>query len=287
MNNVEEELREFYHIQVKQAKQAYEDFRDQYTNYPGVEFLPTPMQLFTMADAPFYSLIKLASLDRKREGAYQGYNISEYVQKFQEGIQRKFLAMLPPAVYAPSPEPTPHTTSRLENSGNRLELATSIFACGNCVDCQIYQNHAKKASEKQKSDAGFNFTTPEDYGDFVDEAEQYPWQPGRLLVGWRNINGHFSCPHFDGEWEKEMQIVYSEDGANAARSLVSLVGLNPEVSNAEDMDRLGRRFTCRNCSIASTGKRGKRGHWVLTWKECVSICFLVWLGSKRKVLIDQ
>lgn len=268
-NNVEDELQEFYDIQVKQAKQAYEDFRDQYTNYPGVEFLPTPMQLFTMADAPFYSLIKLASLDRKTEGAYQDYNISEYVQKFQEGIKREFLAMLPPTVHAPSPEPTPHIISHLENSANRLELATSIFACVNCVDCQIYQNHAKNASEKQKSDAGFNFTTPEGYGDFVAEAEQYPWQPGRLLVGWRNINGHFSCPHFDGEWEKEKQIVYSEDGANAARSLVSLVGLNPEVSNAEDMDRLDRRFTCRNCPIASTGKRGRRGHWVLTWKECV------------------
>ncbi|TFK63922.1 hypothetical protein BDN72DRAFT_298078 [Pluteus cervinus] len=123
--------------------------------------------------------------------------------------------------------------SSLSNSGDDIfALATSVFEC---LDCP---------TENGKKD---------------------PWQAGRALIGWKALNGHFSCTYRD--WEDKLE--FSEKGAEAARSLAILAGLEARAPLSSDLDSLDYRFTCENCPIARNRHRGYRGHGVWTWRQCV------------------
>ncbi|TFK67470.1 hypothetical protein BDN72DRAFT_770671 [Pluteus cervinus] len=129
--------------------------------------------------------------------------------------------------------PRSHTSSsQVDSSYDVLSLATSVFECLNC------------SSIKDKTQS---------------------WQAGRTLIGWRALNGHLSCTF--RKWKDQLE--YSNKGAEAAQSLVILAGLSPQRALATDLDSLDYRFTCGNCEIGPTGRRGSRGHKVWTWRECV------------------
>ncbi|TFK63919.1 hypothetical protein BDN72DRAFT_963601 [Pluteus cervinus] len=97
------------------------------------------------------------------------------------------------------------------------------------------------------------------------ERNGTPWQPGRVLIGWKAFNGHLACPF--RSWRDKLE--YSYVGATAASALVTLAGLDPQTALETDVDALDYRFTCANCSIGPTGRRGYRGHKAWTWRECV------------------
>lgn len=161
------------------------------------------------------------------------------IASWQHKTKIHYLSMLPQADYSSI------------SDFRRLELATSTFICVPCTESELVK--FKKQPKDFTSKLIFLHPT--------------------LVVGWRSLSGHSACPHYIENWG--LDIRYSCVGAEAAQSLVYLLGRSPGTTTADELDEQDYRFTCASCSIGPTGHRGYRGHQALTWKECVCINFRI------------
>ncbi|KIY49140.1 hypothetical protein FISHEDRAFT_41990 [Fistulina hepatica ATCC 64428] len=84
---------------------------------------------------------------------------------------------------------------------------------------------------------------------------------GKCMVGWDGAGPHLSCAGVEADG-----LMYDGRGAEAARSIARLVGLDPETVLARELDMLDARFVCANCPANALFQ-------VLTWRECLLHAF--------------
>ncbi|KAK7055995.1 F-box domain-containing protein [Favolaschia claudopus] len=91
-------------------------------------------------------------------------------------------------------------------------------------------------------------------------------QQFEVAIGWDEARAHVHW--WAGEPELPFpgaELVQLEDqGSRVAAELVLLVGLNPDIATASQMDFVDARFVCNDCPPESQGQRHAMG-----WRECV------------------
>ncbi|KAK6987588.1 F-box domain-containing protein [Favolaschia claudopus] len=87
-----------------------------------------------------------------------------------------------------------------------------------------------------------------------------------VAIGWDEARAHLH--RWTGEPELPFpgaELVQLEDqGSRVAAELVLLVGLNPDIATASQMDFVDARFVCNDCSPESQGQRH-----AMDWRQCV------------------
>lgn len=163
------------------------------------QYLPHVDARYILDIEPFQEFLQ-APYDKRGDMA-PGYAASlfpESTDKWAKARREEIVSLLPTLEGA---------SETFEVKAQRLELATSVVTCRDCIDISHH---------------------------------------GFALVGWKNIRRHQRSA-FNGSPDKCRTYVISRSAIAAATALVFCVGLDPLTTTADDMIRRDDRFICGNC----------------------------------------
>ncbi|KAH9922960.1 uncharacterized protein B0H18DRAFT_1016365 [Fomitopsis serialis] len=215
------------------VKNAYDDYKRTLRPIEWIH-LPPPALIYVMP--AFFSLIYM-NLDVPLEQTTcdeAARNLSEYISAFKDNLKERLLhAMADAGAFG---KITRLSKSRVADSHGRLALATSVFASSGPVSLSFDEVTAKVAWTGTQSS--------QEYG----SAYYIHMVAAKVWKSWDSTIRHDR-----------------ESSANCA-SLIKALGLDPEATRPVHLDRLDRRFLCRQCSGEA------QGGLAYTWRAFLSHC---------------
>jgi hypothetical protein len=102
------------------------------------------------------------------------------------------------------------------------------------------------------------------------------------LITWDKVQ-HHTCQSSFSTFECTLSI--SQSGVAAARSLLSLVGLDAKTTTATTMDHLQHHFFCLNCPPKS--ENGGSYRMAMDWRRSVRSCVCVFLTTCSTIMLHS